>query len=130
LVDLSNGSAGVQRVQSVSNKYMLQQLYLIGIDENDIAKLNQKTPTRLARQLIRLKYPKPDPDQGFLQADKTIVEAIISTILIFFKFIIIYCIDYVQYCYPHTKTSDTDIRRAMNNYFSSFTYQTNHSHGH
>ncbi len=39
-----------------------------------------KTPTGLARQLIKMKYPNPDPYKGFAQADRKFVQAIIGII--------------------------------------------------
>ena len=51
---------------------------MLGFDKTSLLKIKNKSPTAAARTLIRLKYPNPDPNIGFAQADKAVVEAIIS----------------------------------------------------
>ena len=66
-------------------------LETLNMSFNDVSKHKKKTPTATTRALIKSKYPIPDPDKGFSQADKTIVNAIIST----FNFL--YCVFIEQF---------------------------------
>jgi hypothetical protein len=69
----------VKRDEPVSdNGSLMEVLDIIGINTSDLEMLKEKTATALARSLIRYKYPNPNPNEGFLQADKSVVKAIIS----------------------------------------------------
>jgi len=80
----------------------------LGLDKNKALKYHRKTSTATARAVVKFKCPNPEPNIGLANVDKSIIDEIIA---------------YTKYSNPNDPVSDSELRKAMGNYFASLTYQ-------
>ncbi|CAF1254330.1 unnamed protein product [Rotaria sordida] len=101
----SNTLRGVPEDMIVDkNEVMLAMKEMSGLDEKQLVKCHGKTSKETARSLIKFLYPNPEPKFSFSNIKKSVINSIIN---------------YTKYSNPYDTASDAEIRKSMNNYFTS-----------
>jgi hypothetical protein len=64
-------------IDESKDQYMFELMESLGLEKDDVLQCKKRTSTATARQLIKLKYPTPEPNFGFDNVDQTTIDTII-----------------------------------------------------
>ncbi|CAF3916725.1 unnamed protein product [Rotaria magnacalcarata] len=106
----SNTLRGTQEDTIVDkDSLMLKMKQLLGLDEKQLVEYHEKTSKATARCLIKFLYPNPEPNLTYSNVKKSVINSIIS---------------YTKLSNPYDTASDAEIRKSINNYFTSLPRKT------
>ncbi|CAF5165447.1 unnamed protein product, partial [Rotaria magnacalcarata] len=88
---------------------MLKMKQLLGLDEKQLVEYHEKTSKATARCLIKFLYPNPEPNFTYSNVEKSVINSIIS---------------YTKLSNPYDTASVAEIRKSINNYFTSLPRKT------
>ena len=124
-VEISNVAHDDQENTNVGKEAsMVDILLILKMDANKLKTCNKKTATATARFVIKSMYPNCDSNFRYSDVDKSIIDCIIGKLSVLFLIEqYFYSIEYTKFSNPNDKTSNTERRRAISNYFAYLAHQ-------